>query len=1275
MATLRKSVPKRSELERLRSRLAEAEETLNAIRGGEVDAIAVEGPNGRQIYTLQTPDRPYQAFAESMSEGAASLASDGTILFCNRALAEMVGRAQEKLIGAPAGNLIVPEEKQRFQHLLALGGQNVSRAEIHFQRQDENTLPVLISLKPILSEQSPGICLIATDLSERKQAEAKATAEREKFNTILDSVPPYVCLLTPDYHVAFANREFKQRFGAEPGKRCYEALFNRTEPCEICETFKVLDDGQPRRWEWNGPDGRTYDVYDFPFTDTDGSKLILEMGMDITERKRAEAAVQAERQRFEAVLESLPALICLLTPDHEVAFANKAFRDRFGEANGRKCYQYVFGNSSPCEFCEAFQVLDNGLPHDWECPTANEQLLHVYDMPFSDVDGSPLILEMNIDVTEQRRAENALRRSAAELKEAQRVARLGSWTMDVKTGEVEWSEELYSMLGLDPSQPAVAYSEQERIFSPESWARLTAQIAESARTGYAYELELQTVRRDGSNGWMLARGEPLRDAYGTITGLRGVAQDITKRKQAELALRESEQKFSTLADFVPQFVWMCTPDGLNFYFNQRWFDYTGLTPEESYGRGWNTPFHPDDKQAAWNAWNQAVATGETYRVESRLRAADGSYRWFLMRGMPQRDDAGKVVRWFGTCTDIQDFKNAEEEIRRLNRELEDRVRNRTAELQTIFDTAPIGLAISNDREARHIHGNREIERMLGGSPGGELSKAAPDSPPYRLFSNGQELAAHQLPMQRAVGGEPVIGESMDVLRPDGTKITILGSAAPLFDEQHQVRGVVGTFVDITDQKRTERQLRERTEELRKNQERLMESEQSVRKKLDIILSPDGGLGELELADILDVPALQSLLDDFYQVLGGTLGVLDLRGKVLAVSGWQRICQQFHRANPESCRNCTESDVQLSAGLSPGEFKIYRCKNNMWDAATPIMVGDKHMGNLYFGQFFFIEEAIDYEIFRKQAGRYGFDEQDYLASLEHIPRLDRRAVNASVTFLAKLAQVLSKLSYSGIKLAKSSAQLGRANIELEAANKELEAFSYSVSHDLRAPLRHISGFSKILSEEFGPQLPEEAQHHLERIQQGTRRMGQLVDDLLNLSGVGRRELQRQVTSLENVVRQVLSDLQPECEGREVQWNIAPLPFTDCDGALLKQVFQNLLSNALKFTRPRKQAVIEIGCKQEEGVPVVFVRDNGVGFNLKYAGKLFGVFQRMHRAEDFEGTGVGLATVQRIVQKHGGRVWAEAEVDKGATFYFTLAPVDKTQEESAPQEEVVHELVEH
>ena len=240
-------------------------------------------------------------------------------------------------------------------------------------------------------------------------------------------------------------------------------------------------------------------------------------------------------------------------------------------------------------------------------------------------------------------------------------------------------------------------------------------------------------------------------------------------------------------------------------------------------------------------------------------------------------------------------------------------------------------------------------------------------------------------------------------------------------------------------------------------------------------------------------------------------------------------------------------------------------------------------------------------------------------------------------------------------------------QLETANKELEAFSYSVSHDLRAPLRHIGGFSKMLVEEFGSSLAPNAQHYVERIQAGTQKMGLLVDELLNLARVGRHALSLQTTKLNSLVTEVIAILQPDSEGRQVEWVIADLPAVECDPVLVKQVFQNLMANALKFTRPRVavdgsarsgtrapilHTVIEVSHKETDGQPVFMVRDNGVGFSMKYVDKLFGVFQRLHSAEEFEGTGIGLVTVQRIVHKHGGRVWAEGEPDKGAAFYFTL-----------------------
>ena len=222
-------------------------------------------------------------------------------------------------------------------------------------------------------------------------------------------------------------------------------------------------------------------------------------------------------------------------------------------------------------------------------------------------------------------------------------------------------------------------------------------------------------------------------------------------------------------------------------------------------------------------------------------------------------------------------------------------------------------------------------------------------------------------------------------------------------------------------------------------------------------------------------------------------------------------------------------------------------------------------------------------------------------------------------------------------------------QLNEVNKELETFTYSVAHDLRAPLRHIAGFSGILVEEFAPSLDAEAKRYLERIRDGASKMGELVDELLSLARVGRQETKMQRVNLNSTVEEVIGILQPDIQGRQVEWKMAELPFVECDPTLVKLIFQNLISNALKYSGPRPLAVIEIGQTQEGAF---FVRDNGVGFNMKYANKLFGVFQRLHRAEEFEGIGVGLATVQRIIKKHHGSVWAEAELNKGATFYFTL-----------------------
>jgi two-component system, sensor histidine kinase and response regulator len=225
-------------------------------------------------------------------------------------------------------------------------------------------------------------------------------------------------------------------------------------------------------------------------------------------------------------------------------------------------------------------------------------------------------------------------------------------------------------------------------------------------------------------------------------------------------------------------------------------------------------------------------------------------------------------------------------------------------------------------------------------------------------------------------------------------------------------------------------------------------------------------------------------------------------------------------------------------------------------------------------------------------------------------------------------------------------------ELEAANKDLEAFSCSVSHDLRAPLRAITGFCDMYLTDYGQDVPADGRKLLERVVDGAARMDRLIEDLLSFCRYSRQQLLTGPVKLDAIARRVIEDLQLREPGRNVDWRLGTLPQCHGDASLLEQVLTNLLSNAFKFTRQRSPAIIEVGCSEVEGEAVFFVRDNGAGFDMRYVGKLFGVFQRLHSARDFEGTGVGLSIVQRIVQRHGGRIWAQSEPDRGATFHFTL-----------------------
>jgi PAS domain S-box-containing protein len=505
-----------------------------------------------------------------------------------------------------------------------------------------------------------------------------------------------------------------------------------------------------------------------------------------------------------------------------------------------------------------------------------------------------------------------------------------------------------------------------------------------------------------------------------------------------------------------------------------------------------------------------------------------------------------------------------------------------------------------DLEGRIVFWNRGAQHMYGWSQGEASGRVT-----HELLQTKFPVSQATIDVVLASKGEWE-GELRHITR-HGAEVIAAARWSLQRDEHGAPTAILEISRDITDRKRSETAQAQQAVELLRQAEELRRSQQA-----------------LEAQKLM----LQSVLDSMTE---GLVAANEQGGFIL----W----------NPAA-----EKILGLGAVDLPPEEWSAHYGAFLPDKVTPVPLGRTPLerairGEVSSAEIFFRNSALDREVWIECNGSPLRDKdggvRGGVAAFRDITQ--RKADELEIR---KLNEELEE------KIAKRTAQL-------EAANQELEAFSYSVSHDLRAPLRHIGGFSKILMQDFGPSMAPEARDHLQRIEDAVIRMGQLVDGLLSLARLGRQSLKLRHTELNALVDQVISVLRTECEGREVEWRIARLPTLECDQILMGQVFQNLIGNALKYSRGKTKAVIEIGSIQQAGEPVViFVRDNGAGFNMKYAEKLFGVFQRMHTESEFEGTGVGLATVQRIIQKHGGRVWAEAEADRGATFYFALGANQQT-----------------
>jgi PAS domain S-box-containing protein len=964
------------------------------------------------------------------------------------------------------------------------------------------------------------------------------------------------------------------------------ARIRRGESVEHFETVRIRKDGEE------------IDVSATISPIEDGSGTVMgasKIARDITGRGQSEQAVKESLATREAALQELAdqkfaldqhAIVAVTDLKGNITSVNQKFcsisQYSKDELIGQNHRIINSGHHSKEFFQQMYHTIASGKVWHGEIKNrAKDGSIYWVDttiVPTLSADGKPRqYVAIRADITERKLAEEALVEQARILDLAQVLVR------DIKGHIVLWNLGAEKLYGYSRAE---ALGRMSHELLQTQFPETLEMINEKLDRNGTWEGELVHCRRDGSHVAVASVWVLQRDIQGRPLRILEANTDITERKLAEEALRESQTNFAAVVNLAPQFVWICTNEGLNTYFNDRWFQYTGLTPEQSHGTGWNTPFHPEDRQTAWDHWNQATATGGPYSVESRLRAADGSYRWFLMRGEPVRDASGDIVKWFGTCTDIDDMKRAQAALH----DSEER-------FQAMANGIP-QLAWMAEPDGNIFWYNQRWYDYTGTTPE-QMQRLG-----WERVHDPEVLPKVLEGWKGAIAAGTPFEMEFPLRRGDGKFGTFLTRVMPLKDAAGRVTRWFGTNTDISERKRTEERLARLAQELSMQARELAGS-------------------RLALED--QTLMLRSVLDSMVEGLVAS----DENGKFIL---W----------NPAAARIVGMEASNVPALEWNQHYGVY-----LPDTVTPFPPEKNPLfrairGEVSSAEMFLRNPEVAEGVWIESTAS-PLKDKDGKVRGGVIAFRDITQRKADEREIRKLNEELEE-------------RVVQRTAQLEAVNQELEAFAYSVSHDLRAPLRHIGGFSKILMEDFAASLNPEALHHLQRIEDGTQRMGLLVDELLNLARVGRHALKLQVSSLNSIIEEVVSLLQPEAEGRVITWKIAQLPSAKCDPILIKQVFQNLIANALKFTRPRERAVIEIGCLQESGETVIFVRDNGVGFNLKYQDKLFGVFQRLHRAEDFEGTGIGLATVQRIVRKHGGRVWAEAEIDKGATFYFTLGTTE-------------------
>ena len=769
------------------------------------------------------------------------------------------------------------------------------------------------------------------------------------------------------------------------------------------------------------------------------------------------------------------------------------------------------------------------------------------------------------------------------------------------------------------SEQFLGLSESDQIgktdydfFDPEAAAIIRAADQQIMETGKPLRSEEWVAYADGHKILMETVKVPYRGPDGELLGLVGITRDITKYIRAEKALKKSEAKYMDLYENAPDmYASVNAKTALIEECNMTLTNTLGYTKAEVIGRPVLDLYHPDCLEEAKETFKLFIKTGKIHDKELQLQKKNGSKLDISLYVTSIPDEDGQILISRLTLRDITERKrNSAINAARLRllqfaatHSSEELVEETLNEAEKLTDSL-IGFCHFVEDDQKNLTLQSWSARTKA-----EFCKADGKGMHYPVSEAGVWIDCfHE--------GKPVIHNDYASLShrkglPQGHAEVKRELVVPVF-RGNKIRAILGVGNKPTDytQKDVEAismladlaweiSVRKRTEEeLDKHREHL---EELVRERTV----------ELEIA--------KNKAQQYLDITGVIMVAIDAARKVTLI-------------NQKGCEILQSTSAEI---IGKDWFETFVPESSRWNVI-------KNFRQLMAGQL------KPSEYFENPVLTQNGEER--LVAWHNV--LLKDSEGNIIGFLSSGEDITEK-KHAEKQVMRLNQDLQHRAAALEAANKELEGFTYSVSHDLRAPLRHMDGFMELLKKKVGTTLDEQGQHYMDTISNATQKMGRLIDELLSFSRMGRHAISFQQVDLGSLVCEIMGELEPVTAGRNITWHIGDLPMVSGDAAMLRIALTNLILNALKFTRIRQQAQIEIGSLPgKNSETVIFVRDNGVGFDMAYGDKLFGVFQRLHHTDEFEGTGIGLANVRRIIARHGGRTWAKGAPDQGAAFFFSL-----------------------